>query len=407
MKIQKKRSQTKKMQLLAQIGIRRAQQKLQGFFATASAEGLSLLFWVILALILANTGAGNILDELFSTAIKFQIGDFMLQESLKTWIDDGLMAIFFLLVGLEIKRELLYGSLSSFKKAIVPVASAFGGALMPAIIYLLFNLGSQTQSGWGIPMATDIAFALAVISMLGDRIPIGLKIFLAALAIVDDLIAIAVIGLFYSSELYWDYLLIGILLFVCQLGGNKLGIKSLWFYLPTGMLLWYAIHHSGIHATIAGVLTAIAIPTKGRKNQLSPSEYLEHKLNKPVTFLIVPLFAFANTAIQINGEMLSGLTSKMGLGISVGLLVGKTLGIFGTSWLLCKCKLATLPEKTTWKQMIGVGILGGIGFTMSIFISMLSFSDPNLIEEAKLSILITSVSAGLLGYIYLKSTTQK
>lgn len=392
---------------LTQVGLKKSRRRLLRFLHTASAAGTLLIFWVLLALLLANSGAGEWLQNLFQTSIGFHFGEFQMQETLKAWVDDGLMAIFFLLVGLEIKRELLHGELSSPKKAILPVVAAIGGAIVPAGIYLLLNAGTPTHHGWGIPMATDIAFALAIISMLGNKVPASLKIFLAALAIVDDLLAILVIAIFYSSGLHWEYLAMGGTVLLLLLLFNRAGIKSLWWYLIPGVFLWYFIHHSGIHATIAGVLLAMTIPSKGKKNQISPLEFLEHKLHFPVGFIIVPIFAFVNTAIILHPQMVEGLVSNMGLGITVGLLVGKTLGIFGSSWLLCKLKLASLPHHAKWKHILGVGMLGGIGFTMSIFVSMLSFNDPILIEEAKLSILLTSCLAGALGYLYLRALAKK
>ncbi|MDO4713101.1 MAG: Na+/H+ antiporter NhaA [bacterium] len=392
---------------MSQIGLKKTQKRIVRFFHTTSAAGTLLIFWVMLALLLANTGLGEWMQNFFQTPIGFHFGEFQMQETLKAWVDDGLMAIFFLLVGLEIKRELLHGELSTPKKAILPVVAAIGGAIVPAGIYLLFNAGTPTHHGWGIPMATDIAFALAIIAMLGNKVPSSLKIFLAALAIVDDLLAILVIAIFYSSALHWEYLAMGgiVLLFLLLL--NRAGVKKLWWYLVPGIFLWYFIHHSGIHATIAGVLLAMTIPTKREKNQISPLEFLEHKLHAPVVFGIVPIFAFVNTAIILHPEMAEGLVSRMGLGITLGLLIGKAFGIFGSSWLLCKLKLATLPHHAKWKHILGVGMLGGIGFTMSIFVSMLSFNDPVLIEEAKLSILLTSFVAGVLGYLYLKSLAKK
>src|SRR5690606_25776225 len=260
----------------------------------------------------------------------------------KQWIDDGLMAIFFLLVGLEIKRELVEGELASPKKAALPIIAAIGGALVPACIYALFNYGTETQHGWGIPMATDIAFALAVISMLDKRVPPSLKVFLAALAIVDDLLAILVIALFYSSELHYTYLLYAGGIFALQMAFNKLGVKNILAYVIPGVFMWYFIHHSGIHATIAGVLTAMTLPTTPDAQE-SPLEKLEHMLAKPVNFIIIPLFAFVNTAIVMSYEMLGGLTSNMGLGIIIGLIVGKSVGILFTCWICVKSGLSALP----------------------------------------------------------------
>ncbi len=312
------------------------------------------------------------------------------------------MAIFFLLVGLEIKRELVEGELSSLKKAALPVVAALGGMFIPAFIYYLLNKDSSTISGWGIPMATDIAFALAIIAMLGKSIPSSLKIFLAALAIVDDLGAILVIAVFYTDEVHFNYLLMagGVMVFLIAL--NFFNVKSLYFYLIPGILLWYLIHHSGIHATIAGVLLALTIPTN-ISNVPSPLEKLEHLLNGPVNYFIMPLFALANTNITFQKEMIGGLSSPLGMGIIAGLFAGKTIGVTLFSWLAVKFKLGTLPSGSGWKHIVGLGMLAGIGFTMSIFIALLSFDDKMHVTEAKFAILCASVISGLVGFIYLKS----
>jgi NhaA family Na+:H+ antiporter len=316
------------------------------------------------------------------------------------------MAIFFLLVGLEIKRELIEGELSTVKKASLPVLAAVGGMAIPALTYFFFNKGEATASGWGIPMATDIAFALAIIAMLGKSVPASLKIFLAALAIADDLGAILVIAIFYTEQIHWNYLLIGGGIFALLLALNYFKVKSLWFYLIPGIFLWYFVHHSGIHATIAGVLLAFTIPTNDTEIE-SPLEKLEHFLTVPVNFLIMPIFALANTNITFEKGMIEGLNSPLGFGIIVGLFFGKTIGITLFSWFAVKIKLAKLPSGANWQHVIGVGMLAGIGFTMSIFISLLSFSDPFHITEAKFAILCASVISGLIGFVYLKSIGKK
>lgn len=376
------------------------------FFESSTGGGILLFICVLLALIIANSPLGEGLLSFLSTQIGFENEAIQLRYSIKQWIDDGLMAIFFLLVGLEIKRELVEGELASPKKAALPIFAALGGAILPAGIYALFNFSTDTYHGWGIPMATDIAFALAVISMLDKRVPASLKIFLAALAIVDDLLAILVIAIFYSSELHYTYLLYAGGLFLLQIAFNRFGVKNILAYIIPGVVMWYFIHHSGIHATIAGVLTAMTLPTTSDDKE-SPLEKLEHLIAKPVNFIIIPLFAFVNTAIVLHAEMFGGLTSSMGLGIIVGLLVGKSAGILFTCWVCVKFGLSSLPESATWKHMFGVGLLGGIGFTMSIFVAMLSFSDATHIEEAKLAILVASLLAGILGYSYLSSLHKK
>lgn len=381
-------------------------RSFKNFFESNTSGGIILFVCVILALITANSPLGESLMNLLNSKIGLENESIQLRYTIKQWIDDGLMAIFFLLVGLEIKRELVEGELSSPKKAALPIFAAIGGALLPALIYTVLNYDQPTHHGWGIPMATDIAFALAVISMLGNKVPASLKIFLAALAIVDDLLAILVIAFFYSSELHYTYLLIAGGLFILQLIFNRLGIKNLLFYVIPGIIMWYFIHHSGIHATIAGVLTAMTLPTNADDKE-SPLERLEHLLAKPVNYLIIPLFAFVNTAIVIHSDMIGGLGSNMGLGIILGLLIGKSVGILFTCWICVKLGISSLPEQASWKHIFGAGILGGIGFTMSIFVAMLSFTDPIHIEEAKLAVLLTSCVAGIAGYAYLSSLHKK
>lgn len=372
------------------------------FLESSTGGGILLFLCVILALIIANSPLGESLLAFLSTQVGFENSSIHLKYTVKQWIDDGLMAIFFLLVGLEIKRELVEGELASPKKAALPIFAAIGGAIVPALIYAFLNHDQPTHHGWGIPMATDIAFALAVIAMLGSKVPPSLKIFLAALAIVDDLLAILVIAIFYSGTLQYTYLLYALGLFLIQIAMNRFGVKNILLYLIPGVFMWYFIHHSGVHATIAGVLTAMTLPTTPDDKE-SPLEKLEHMLVKPVNFIIIPIFAFANTAIVLHADMIEGLTSPMGLGIILGLLVGKPIGILLTCFICVKSNLSSLPEKATWKHIVGVGLLAGIGFTMSIFVAMLSFNDPVHVEEAKLAVLITSLAAGVLGYFYLLS----
>lgn len=374
------------------------------FLKSSFAGGIILFSCVILALIVANTPLYASVMEFLNEEVGFESDHVHLKYSWLLWLNDGLMAIFFLLVGLEIKREIVEGELSSPSKAILPILAAVGGALLPAIIYFVLNQGTNTANGWGIPMATDIAFALAVITLLGNKVPASLKIFLAALAIVDDLLAILVIAIFYSNGIHATYLFIALGIFLFLIVLNKLGVKAIWAYLIPGLFIWYFVHHSGIHATIAGVLVAMTLPTTPDAEE-SPLEKLEHLFTKPVNFIIIPLFAFANTLIPIHGEMIGGLTSKLGIGIIFGLIAGKSIGIFLICYIAKKLKIAQLPEGAGWKQIFGVGLLGGIGFTMSIFISILSFDDSMLIEEAKFAVLIASLCAGLLGYVVLSAVS--
>lgn len=375
------------------------------FFNSEKTGGILLLFCVGFSLIIANSGGQHAFQKLLDRSLSFGIGDTQISYSISAWINDGLMAIFFLLVGLEIKRELVAGELSSIRKASLPVLAAIGGMLLPAVIYWAVNRGTSTASGWGIPMATDIAFALAIIAMLGKNVPPSLKIFLAALAIVDDLGAILVIAIFYTDQIHWQELYIAGAIVIALATLNYFKVKSLWFYLIPGIFLWYFMHHSGIHATIAGVLLAFTIPTGTSAS--SPLENLEHTLAKPVNFLIMPIFALANTNITFESSMLKGLASPLGLGIILGLFVGKTLGVSLFSYLAVKLKLAKLPSAANWKHIIGVGMLAGIGFTMSIFIAMLSFTDYLYIIEAKFAILCTSILSGVVGFIFLKTLKHK
>jgi NhaA family Na+:H+ antiporter len=380
-------------------------QAFKDFFRSGQIGGILLMVCVVISLSIANSGYKEEFSNLLSTDLGFTFGTKAYTFTVSAWINDALMAIFFLLVGLEIKRELVEGELSSVKKASLPVVAALGGMLVPAFIYFIFNSGSPTVSGWGIPMATDIAFALAIIAMLGKSVPASLKIFLAALAIVDDLGAILVIAIFYTDQVHFDYLMWagGVLLLLIIF--NYFKVKPLYFYLVPGIVLWYFIHHSGIHATIAGVLLALTVPTNTTDTE-SPLEKLEHLLNGPVNYFIMPIFALANTNITFQKEMLGGLISPLGLGIITGLFAGKTIGVALFSWLAVKLKLGSLPSGSGWKHIIGLGMLAGIGFTMSIFISLLSFSNEMDITEAKFAVLCASVISGLAGFVFLKTAEK-
>ncbi|SDJ75262.1 Na+:H+ antiporter, NhaA family [Pedobacter sp. ok626] len=381
-------------------------QAFKDFFRSGQIGGVILLVCVAVSLFIANSSYAPAFSTLLATDFGFTFGTQIYSFTVSAWINDALMAVFFLLVGLEIKREMIEGELSSVKKASLPVIAALGGMLVPAFIYFMFNKGQSTASGWGIPMATDIAFALAIISMLGKSVPTSLKVFLAALAIVDDLGAILVIAVFYTNEVHFHYLLMAGGVLALLLIFNFFNIKPLYFYLIPGVFLWYFIHHSGIHATIAGVLLALTIPTN-KTNIESPLEKLEHLLNGPVNYFIMPIFALANTNITFQKEMVDGLASPLGLGIIVGLFAGKTIGVTLFSWIGVKLKLGSLPTRSGWKHIIGLGMLAGIGFTMSIFISLLSFSDELHITEAKFAVLCASVISGLVGFIFLKSIPKK
>jgi NhaA family Na+:H+ antiporter len=370
------------------------------FFQIAQSSGNLLIICVILSLLIANSSLGSNFQEL----LDFRLGSY----SISLWINDGLMTIFFLLVGLEIKREILEGELSSFKNATLPIFAALGGMLVPAAIFYFFNQGSKYENGWGIPMATDIAFSLAIISMLGKRVPVSIKIFLTALAIVDDLGAIVVIAIFYTEKIETTYLLLSSLVLLILIILNFFKVKRHIFYLIPGVFLWYFMHHSGIHATIAGVLLAFTIPTNESDTEISPLEKLEEKLHTPVNYFIMPLFALANTNIKFHNGMVDGLFTNFGYGIILGLALGKVIGINLFSFIAIKLKLSDLPNNSKWSQMLGAGLLAGIGFTMSIFIALLSYKgELEIQEEAKFAILVASAISGFMGYFLLKAISNK
>ena len=378
----------------------------KNFLHNSQSSGILLIICVAISLMIANTSLGTTFQSLLDQKIGTEI--FHFNYSLSVWINDGLMAIFFLLVGLEIKREIVEGELSSFKNASLPIFAAIGGMVVPALIFFLFNQGTDYIKGWAIPMATDIAFSLAIISMLGKNVPISLKIFLAALAIVDDLGAIVVIAIFYTDQIHWDYMALSGLMVAILALLNYFNTERAIFYLIPGVFLWYFMHHSGIHATIAGVLLAFSIPTNASTTEMSPLEKMEQKLHLPVNFLIMPIFALANTNITFKNGMVDALFSNFGYGIILGLVAGKVIGINLFSWLSIKLKISNLPDKSTWTQMIGTGLLAGIGFTMSIFIALLSFKNKiEIQDEAKFAILVASLISGLLGYFLLKFLGKK
>ena len=376
------------------------------FLHSSQSSGFLLILCVGISLMIANSSLAeayqNLLDQKIGTEI------FHLNYSLSVWINDGLMAIFFLLVGLEIKREMMEGELSSFKSASLPIVAALGGIIVPAGIFYFFNHGTEYAKGWAIPMATDIAFSLAIISMLGRKVPLSLKIFLAALAIVDDLGAILVIAIFYTEQIHWVSLGICAAIIALLVVLNFLNFKKHIFYIIPGIFLWYFMHNSGIHATIAGVLLAFTIPTNISTTEISPLEKLEQKLHLPVNFLIMPIFALANVNITFKSGMVDALFSNFGYGIILGLVVGKVVGINLFSWIFIKLKISSLPYQSSWSQMLGAGLLAGIGFTMSIFIALLSFrGNVDIQDEAKFAVLVGSVISGFAGYTLLKFIGKK
>lgn len=331
--------------------------------------------------------------------------------SILHWINDGLMSIFFLLVGMEIKREVLVGELKTIKKVILPIGAALGGMVVPAIIYFMVNFGQNTVSGWGIPMATDIAFALGVISLVGNKkAPRGIVVFLTALAIVDDLGAIIVIAIFYTNNIRWLALLIGVIAFVFLIIANKLKVRHISAFIILGFVLWICLLKSGVHATIAGVLLGISIPLgKTRVEAEESAAYkLEHLLNYVSAYGIMPIFALANSGVIVNINSFKRLMiSPVSIGIALGLFCGKQLGIFGMSWLFIKFKIAKLPSKVSIKHLYGASVLGGIGFTMSLFISSLSFSNAIYLNDAKVAIMSVSIISSILGFLIFKLMKTK
>lgn len=368
------------------------------FFESEKSGGFILILCTLLSLLLAN----SFLSESYLHLWHFQLGN----HPLEYWINDGLMTIFFLLIGLELERELYDGELSSLKNALLPIFAALGGMLVPAGLYLYFNYGSETQSGAGIPMATDIAFALGILSLLGKKVPAALKVFLTALAVIDDLGAILIIAVFYTKTLVWSNLLIALGIFAFLLVLNRLKIRNLIPYLICGVIMWYFMLNSGVHATITGVLLAFAIPF-GNGDEKSTSYILQHALHKPVAFIILPLFALANTAIVLNSDWHQVIQYHYTVGIAAGLILGKPIGIWLFSYLSVKLKIGQLPESLNWSSVLGVSFLGGIGFTMSIFITLLAFTDTEHINNAKIMILISSLVAGMIGLLYLKTILKK
>ena len=368
------------------------------FFNSEKAGGLILIICTITSLLIANTSFG----ESYIHFWHIEMGN----HSLSHWINDGLMAIFFLLIGLELEREIYAGELSNIRSALLPFSAALGGMILPAGLFLLLNFGTDTQSGAGIPMATDIAFALGVLSLLGNKVPTSLKIFLTALAVIDDLGAILIIAVFYTKTIVWMNLILALSIFVFLLVLNRMKVYNLIPYLIGGVIMWYFMLNSGVHATITGVLLAFAIPFSHGKEK-STSYILQHWLHKPVGFIILPIFALANTAIIFNTDWHYAMSHGYTLGIALGLLLGKPLGILLFTFLAVKLKICALPEDMNWKSIVGVGFLGGIGFTMSIFITLLAFSDHEHIDNSKIMILVASLIAGIIGFFYLKSTLKK
>ncbi|MFF5383682.1 Na+/H+ antiporter NhaA [Pedobacter suwonensis] len=410
-------------------------------------SGIVLLISVVLAIIWANSAFGESYHHLWDTHFMVGMGKHLLDKPLHIWINDGLMALFFFVIGLELKREFMEGELSTFSKALLPMTAALGGMLVPAGIYFFINRGTSADHGWGIPMATDIAFALALLSMAGKHIPGSIKVFLSALAVADDLGAVLVIAFFYTGQVNFVALGIAGIFLLVLIIGNTMGIRSSAFYLIIGIAVWIGFLLSGVHATLAGVLVAFTIPARTRideqvySNNLrkltddfdreipsnstlttpdqhrtiqqvkhlslaaeTPLQKIEHALHPYVAFLIMPLFALANSGIIIGADFFSAILNPVSIGVTAGLVLGKFTGILLFCFVMVKLGIAKLPEGGTWKHMIGVALLAGIGFTMSLFISGLAFSNPQYVEQAKYGILIASVLAGILGTLVLRGT---
>jgi Na+:H+ antiporter, NhaA family len=413
----------------------------QEFVHRSASSGIVLIVATLVALVLANSGLAPMYTAVLDAHIRIAVGPWAVDESVLHWINDGLMAVFFFLVGLEIKREILVGELANPRAAMLPIAAAIGGALVPALIYVLFNGGGAGSRGWGVPMATDIAFALGCLALLGSRIPFGLKIFLTAVAIVDDLLAILVIAFFYSGGINVAALGVGFAMLGVLALANVFGVRAMSVYIACGVVVWLAFLESGIHATIAGVLVALTIPARYRidaptfavhahhilhqfdpnddprtpmltnerqvqavleledlcEQVAAPLQRMLHWLHIPVQFGIMPLFALANAGVSLSGTSLGGATAPIALGVVVGLVVGKVVGLFGASWLVVRSGIGELPQGVVWRHIFGVSFLGGIGFTMSLFIASLAFLDADRLAAAKLSILVASVIAAVCG----------
>ncbi|RMF96967.1 MAG: Na+/H+ antiporter NhaA [Candidatus Schekmanbacteria bacterium] len=380
---------------------------IEEFIEKESSSGILLMFATVVALIFSNSFLLYYYESFLHLPIEIGIGALHLNKSLHHWVNDGLMAVFFLLIGLEVKREILEGHLSSLRQAALPGIAAIGGMVIPALIYLILNQNNPLATkGWAIPTATDIAFALGILSLLGKRVPISLKVFLTALAIIDDLGAIVIIAIFYTTNLSMLSLALAMSFLVILILFNTFGIKRKSFYLIAGILLWLSVLKSGVHATLAGVLLAFTIPlnvTDKNQEQASPLKELEQSLHFVVAFLILPLFAFVNAGVNFTEISFNQMLETVPLGILAGLFLGKQIGVFGFSWITIKLKLAKLPDNSNWRQFYGVSVFTGIGFTMSLFISTLAFSDTSIFQYTdKLAIIGASFISGIVGYVILK-----
>ncbi|MEE3700789.1 Na+/H+ antiporter NhaA [Mannheimia haemolytica] len=386
-------------------------EKLKEFLKSEASGGVLLLVFAFAAIVCANTSLSDFYFEFLQTIVSVQFGEFALNKPLLLWVNDGLMAVFFTLVGLEVKKELFEGSLSSYKKAIFPAIAAVGGMIVPALIYWAINQNhSEYHNGWAIPMATDIAFAVGIVALLGTRVPLALKAFLLALAIIDDLGAIVVIAIFYSQEISVQALTIAAIAIIGLVLLNRFKVTSLCAYLVVGLVLWTSVLKSGVHATLAGVIIGFCVPLKGKHGE-RPAEELEHILAPWCAYMILPIFAFANAGVYLLEMGMEQLSSPLPLGIALGLIIGKTLGVFGFSYLAVLFRLASLPQGVNFKQIFAIAVLCGIGFTMSMFLASLAFdvseAGESITALARLGILLGSAVSAILGYTLLRMATKQ
>ncbi|SKB50573.1 Na+/H+ antiporter NhaA [Dyadobacter psychrophilus] len=434
---------------MAKTPIDRVIKPVSKFIHQEYTSGIVLFLCVIAALIWVNSPFAESYHHVWETSLSVGFAGSTFDHPLHIWINDGLMAVFFFVIGLELKREFMAGELSSVKKASLPMVAALGGMLVPAFIYFLFNKGLDSASGWGIPMATDIAFALGLLSLSGKNIPTSVKVFLSALAVADDLGAVLVIAFFYTAHIEYSYLLFGAGFLILLVGGNLLGIRHTLFYLLIGIAVWACFLFSGVHATIAGVLVAFTIPARTKINEKeylqeihanakefevaiplhgplmtsdqhhiieeikrvsidaqTPLQKIEYGLHPWVAFLIMPLFAIANSGMHIGSDFFSALINPVSAGVMVGLVVGKLVGVFGFTWVMVKIGIADLPRLVSWKHIFGVALLAGVGFTMSLFVTNLAFVDAQHIDAAKYGILLASLVSGAAGIVYLRSISR-
>ncbi|WP_415279114.1 Na+/H+ antiporter NhaA [Candidatus Pelagibacter sp. Uisw_094] len=389
--------------------IKNLSKPFKWFFQLEAASGLVLLIAAIIALVISNSSFSNLYFDTLNQYLFVGINDFGLKLSVHHWINDLLMAIFFFFVTLEIKREFIQGELSNLKKALLPIIGAVGGMVVPALVYVFINIGnSETLNGWAIPSATDIAFSLGILSLLGSRVPISLKIFLTALAIIDDLGAILIIAFFYSGDLSISYLSLILISYILLLTLNKFGVKKFIPYLIIGAFMWFFTYKSGIHATIAGVLLATTIPHRIKDKDFSLLIKLEHAISPYVAFMIMPIFAFANAGVSLEGLSLNSLLEPVPLGILLGLFVGKQVGVMVISFIAVKFGVAQMPDKSNWLSLYGVSILTGVGFTMSLFVGNLAFAENiQYIDGVKIGVLAGSLLSTLFGYFILLYASKK